>query len=185
MGHYCRFCGRVRANEKFSGRGHRDHVCKDCQRKPRAVRDRIECLEELHGFLHQSNISAKNIERLKLLSRNPQPEVASLASLVLAVARVLPGKRNRWLKLSRCYPDLFNHTIAVLGREFFEDLLAVYGDFESPLWEVLTNFRLTPPWTGRPCDCGSGLAFRACCMERENAWADKTQFDDPPGQEME
>jgi hypothetical protein len=28
MGHYCRLCGRVRANERFGGRGHRDHVCK-------------------------------------------------------------------------------------------------------------------------------------------------------------
>lgn len=29
-GHYCRVCGCVRANEKFSGKGHRAHVCKDC-----------------------------------------------------------------------------------------------------------------------------------------------------------
>ena len=29
-GHYCWVCGRIRANERFSGRGHRDHVCKDC-----------------------------------------------------------------------------------------------------------------------------------------------------------
>ncbi|MCL4876212.1 MAG: hypothetical protein KJ064_06125 [Anaerolineae bacterium] len=32
-GHYCRICGRQRANEKFSGKGHRIHVCKDCQRE--------------------------------------------------------------------------------------------------------------------------------------------------------
>lgn len=31
-GHYCRVCGRFRANEKFSGKGHRQHVCKDCNR---------------------------------------------------------------------------------------------------------------------------------------------------------
>ena len=31
-GHYCWVCGRVRANEKFSGRGHRNHICKDCAR---------------------------------------------------------------------------------------------------------------------------------------------------------
>lgn len=33
MGHYCRICGRIRANEKFSGKGHKIHVCKDCSGK--------------------------------------------------------------------------------------------------------------------------------------------------------
>ena len=33
MGHYCRICGRTRANEKFSGKGHKNHVCKDCSGK--------------------------------------------------------------------------------------------------------------------------------------------------------
>ena len=31
-GHYCRVCGRNRANEKFSGKGHARHICKDCER---------------------------------------------------------------------------------------------------------------------------------------------------------
>lgn len=35
MGHYCRICGRNRANEKFSGKGHKNHICKDCSRKPK------------------------------------------------------------------------------------------------------------------------------------------------------
>ena len=54
MGHHCRICGRSRPNEQFSGRGHRIHVCKKCQLLPREKRDRIERLDELHGFLHQS-----------------------------------------------------------------------------------------------------------------------------------
>lgn len=32
QGHYCRVCGRYRANEKFSGKGYCQHVCKDCNR---------------------------------------------------------------------------------------------------------------------------------------------------------
>lgn len=28
----------MRANEEFSGRGHRDHVCKDCARERKAAR---------------------------------------------------------------------------------------------------------------------------------------------------
>ena len=33
MGHYCRICGRTRANEKFLGKGHKNHMCKDCSGK--------------------------------------------------------------------------------------------------------------------------------------------------------
>ncbi|WP_226036792.1 hypothetical protein [Aquibacillus saliphilus] len=36
-GHYCRQCGRTRPNEKFSGKGHRQHICKDCKRKGKQV----------------------------------------------------------------------------------------------------------------------------------------------------
>jgi hypothetical protein len=32
QGHYCRICGRFRANEKFGGKGHRNHICKDCNK---------------------------------------------------------------------------------------------------------------------------------------------------------
>ncbi|PMC35753.1 hypothetical protein CJ195_18420 [Bacillus sp. UMB0899] len=32
-GHYCFGCDRYRANEKFSGKGHRQHICKDCKSK--------------------------------------------------------------------------------------------------------------------------------------------------------
>jgi len=29
-GHFCWCCGRIRANEKFTGRGHARHLCRDC-----------------------------------------------------------------------------------------------------------------------------------------------------------
>lgn len=31
-GHYCWCCGCIRPNEKFSGNGHRRHLCKDCKK---------------------------------------------------------------------------------------------------------------------------------------------------------
>jgi hypothetical protein len=36
-GHYCRGCGINRPNEKFSGKGHKQHICKDCKRKGNAA----------------------------------------------------------------------------------------------------------------------------------------------------
>ena len=38
MGHYCHACGGTRPNEKFSGRGHAKHICRDCEIKARAAR---------------------------------------------------------------------------------------------------------------------------------------------------
>ncbi|MDQ0253330.1 putative HTH domain antitoxin [Evansella vedderi] len=44
-GHYCYYCDRYRANEKFSGKGHQDHICKDCKRKKRAIRKEQDSFE--------------------------------------------------------------------------------------------------------------------------------------------
>ncbi len=38
QGHYCRICGEYKANEKFSGKGHAQHICKACMsRKKKGV----------------------------------------------------------------------------------------------------------------------------------------------------
>ena len=123
MGHYCRICGRVRANERFSGRGHRDHICKDCQRMPREKRQRIEQLDELYGFLDQSNISNRNIERLTTLTQATDLEVRELASLLLEIARVHPRKRRRLKFLVWPRRDLLKRMKAALDQEWFEDPL--------------------------------------------------------------
>ena len=33
QGHYCKICGEIKVNEKFSGKGHAKHICKSCQSK--------------------------------------------------------------------------------------------------------------------------------------------------------
>ena len=117
MGHYCRICGRMGANEKFSGRGHRAHICKDCQRLPLEERDRIMCGDELYGFLNQSHISQKNIERLGILTRHTDHGVRRLAVLVLEVARVKPHKRRRLKFLAQNYPSLLPRLKAEYGGD--------------------------------------------------------------------
>lgn len=34
-GHYCWVCRRIRANERFTGKGHARHICRDCELKIR------------------------------------------------------------------------------------------------------------------------------------------------------
>jgi hypothetical protein len=140
---------------------------------PRAERDRIERLDELWGFLDQSNLSGKNCKRLSILASHQDPEVQHLARLVLDIARVHPHKRRRWRHLAARHRELFHRAVALLGPEFFDEVLLDYGDTGGPLWDALQEFQEAPPWTARPCGCGSGMAFRDCCMERENAWAEE------------
>lgn len=108
MGHHCRICGRTRPNEKFSGKGHRVHVCTDCARLPKENRDAIEQKEEIFNYLKQSHISTKNRARLRRLAASSDPEVAELAAIVIEVAKVKPYKRRRLKVLARQRRDLLD-----------------------------------------------------------------------------
>ena len=106
MGHYCRICGSERSNEQFSGKGHAIHVCNRCQKLPKSKRRAIEDRDDIFGFIHQSHISKKNVARLEQLAKSEEPRVASLAAIVLEVARVTPYKRRRLKILARNHRDL-------------------------------------------------------------------------------
>jgi len=106
MGHYCRICGRYRANEKFSGKGHRIHVCKECARLPARERQFREEEDEVWGFLSQSNISQKNLARLKVLAASSNSEIASMARLVLEIGKTHPRKRRLLRFLAKERRDL-------------------------------------------------------------------------------
>ncbi len=34
MSHNCKICGEYKSNEKFSGKGHAQHICKECAKLP-------------------------------------------------------------------------------------------------------------------------------------------------------
>ena len=106
MGHYCRICGSTKPSEKFSGKGHRNHICKQCSRTPKKEIEEIDQLEEIFGFLKQSHISEKNIKRLKMLASSENTEVAKPAGIVLEVAKVKPYKKRRLKALAKERRDL-------------------------------------------------------------------------------
>lgn len=106
MGHWCRICGRVLANERFSGKGHKMHVCKKCFSLPVEKRTGIEQKDEIFGYLRQSNISKKNLAWLTELSLSSNSEISKLASIVLEIGRIKPHKRRRLKFLSEKRRDL-------------------------------------------------------------------------------
>ena len=121
MGHWCKICDSVLPNEKFSGKGHKDHICKKCARLPKEELDAIMKKDEIFRFLKQSNISKKNMVRLKTLSRSSNKRIAELAGIVLEVGQVKPHKKRRLKYLAREHRDLLkklDDTGLILAHHF-------------------------------------------------------------------
>jgi hypothetical protein len=131
-------CGRLRANERFSGRGHRDHVCKECQRLPAAEKERRRALIDMAGMLEQSRISEKNVRYLHSLAASPTAEVAEWAAVLLEIARLHPGRRHRLGHLKR-HPDLWArmHRLGIVeqyqpgGEDLLVDEVELVGTLDE------------------------------------------------------
>ena len=54
-GHYCKICGRRRANEKFIGSGHVAYIYKDCARLPIEKRNELQTLTKIERLPFQLN----------------------------------------------------------------------------------------------------------------------------------
>lgn len=118
MGRFCRICGRSLSNESFSGKGHRQCICKKCQKRPKEGIALIETKDELLRYWEQSNISALNIARITKLIQFLNEDIQVLAHLTLAVAAVKPHKRRRmqWLKQNK--RDLCLRVRDYFGEEY-------------------------------------------------------------------
>jgi hypothetical protein len=96
----------MKPNEKFSGRGHKSYICKECASMPKEKIGEIDLEEEIFGYMSQSHISAKNVVRLKIISQSPNTHIGNLASIVLEVAAAKPHKRNRIKFLVKSHKEL-------------------------------------------------------------------------------
>lgn len=106
MGHSCRICGMRKANEKFSGAGHKRHICKECSKLSKDTLIQIEQSCEIAGFMEQSNISRKNMKRLQELAAGDNTIITESALLVLEVAKFRPYKKRRIQILAKKRPLL-------------------------------------------------------------------------------
>jgi hypothetical protein len=78
-GHYCRICGRRRANEKFGGRGHALHICKDCQRELKREARQKRKAGETEVVLHELREDFMDMDEddLDLLFDKPLPTASA------------------------------------------------------------------------------------------------------------
>ena len=122
MGRFCRICKRMRPNEKFSGEGHKIHLCKDCQTLPKDKRRLIEIKDELYNFMLQSHISEKNLKRLETLSKHNDKYISRTAELISEMALITPYKRKRISRLLKSNKQLLKKlSESGLLEFYFED----------------------------------------------------------------
>jgi hypothetical protein len=84
-GHYCWSCGKTRANEKFSGRGHAEHLCKDCARLGKeelAYRQTVRNLDRLLTW--NSRIPRRHREQFRKYLNHKDERVRAYACQIEA-----------------------------------------------------------------------------------------------------
>jgi hypothetical protein len=95
QGHYCRIRGQYKANEKFSGRGHAAHICKECHSLPVARRNELARINEIERISENFFISRENLERLKKYAGEKRyPEAREYASEALDNFRLRMDEYN-------------------------------------------------------------------------------------------
>ena len=56
-GHYCKICGERKANERFSGKGHAVHICKECQSLSAEVQTDMRRIRDVERVLGKYPLS--------------------------------------------------------------------------------------------------------------------------------
>lgn len=83
-GHYCKICGEQKANEKFSGKGHAKHICKECDALPQEKKNEMQYINRILGLAGKYPRSKADWELLRKYARSTKyPEVAELAKDIL------------------------------------------------------------------------------------------------------
>jgi hypothetical protein len=77
-GHFCWVCGEHKANEKFSGRGHATHMCKQCHALPVEERNEMVAVRKAENMAFRY-LSEQEINWLRKKMNDPRPDVREAA----------------------------------------------------------------------------------------------------------
>lgn len=84
QGHYCRICGEIKSNEKFSGKGHAAHICKSCQSLPAVRRTELQLLNRVAVMMFKPFLTKENRSLLKKYAKDDRyPELKEYAQSIL------------------------------------------------------------------------------------------------------
>lgn len=76
-GCYCKICGRILPNEKFSGKGHANHICNECMRLPVEKRNEMMTVNRIYNLPFRLKKEQKKwLEKMK---EDPRADVKDAA----------------------------------------------------------------------------------------------------------
>ena len=97
-GHFCKICGEYKANEKFSGKGHAAHICKQCAKLPIEKRNEMQTVNWLLNLPFR--LSKEQHSWLEKMKRDEREDVRSAAEWAwenrFAPAHALVDEENGW-----------------------------------------------------------------------------------------
>jgi hypothetical protein len=112
-GHFCWCCGRRRPNERFSGRNHGRHLCRECARLPHEEREYRQGERDidrlLHGGLHIPRRRRRQFDRFL---EHPNARVRDLARQILAEQQRYAEEWRRMLDEEEVLAERFERTLS-------------------------------------------------------------------------
>ncbi|GHT37162.1 hypothetical protein FACS189435_1570 [Bacteroidia bacterium] len=86
-GHYCRICGCRKPNEKFSGKGHAKHICKEYYSLPQEKKNELQYINRIDRIAEKYPRSREDWEYLEKCARNTKyPEAAEFSQMILGMS---------------------------------------------------------------------------------------------------
>lgn len=75
-GHFCWCCRQIRPNEKFSGRGHSRHICRECQKLPKSEQEFRQAVRDIDRLLTDAGrVRKKKRAEFERFADHPNPRV--------------------------------------------------------------------------------------------------------------
>jgi ABC-type dipeptide/oligopeptide/nickel transport system ATPase subunit len=82
-GHYCKVCGCIKPNEKFTGKGHKNHICKKCNKLSSENQKEKIILNKISRVFQYPNLSRNNKKLLKKYLDDPRENIQKAAKEIL------------------------------------------------------------------------------------------------------
>lgn len=94
-GHYCKICGNYKPNEKFSGKGHAQHICKECASLPQEKKNELQYINHIDRIAEKYPRSRQDWELLEKYAKNRKyPEAREYAQMILDMNRNRTSSEN-------------------------------------------------------------------------------------------
>jgi uncharacterized protein YihD (DUF1040 family) len=122
-GHYCKICGEIKANEKFSGKEHAVHICKSCASLSIERRNELQQINRVERISEKFRLTKEKWELLEKYSKNKKYlELQECATDVLIYHRQMKEDRKPQIE-EILYCDIEEELKEEIDDHFYDEFL--------------------------------------------------------------